>query len=170
MALGSPCGKVLIMKVFDLGCTQGHVFEGWFASEADFAQQRERGLITCPLCGDASIDKRLSAPRLNLKGGLPPSDSASGSPSDTQVASAGPDAPEIAALQAAYMHMVRHVVANTEDVGQRFVSEARAMHAGDLPQRPIRGQASAEEAQALVEEGVELARLVIPDFAKQPLQ
>ena len=54
------------MKVLDLQCRQGHVFEGWFASEDDFQGQKQRGLVQCPLCGDDHIEKRLSAPRLNL--------------------------------------------------------------------------------------------------------
>ncbi len=54
------------MKVLDLQCAQHHVFEGWFGSEDDFQSQLTRGLVTCPLCGDPSVTKKLSAPRLNL--------------------------------------------------------------------------------------------------------
>ena len=54
------------MKVLDLHCAHQHSFEGWFSSEDDFQSQLARGLVTCPMCGDANITKMLSAPRLNL--------------------------------------------------------------------------------------------------------
>ncbi|MEY3992812.1 MAG: hypothetical protein RIS04_1575, partial [Pseudomonadota bacterium] len=89
------------MKVLDLQCSHGHVFEGWFASHEDYESQRERGLLTCPVCEDAQVNKMLSAPRLNLAQ-TPPQQ-----------------------MQAAMLKMVRHVMANTEDVGNRFAEEAR---------------------------------------------
>ena len=156
------------MKVFDLGCAQGHVFEGWFASEEDFVQQRERALLVCPMCGDAQVEKKLSAPRLNLKSGGAESGISASTDGESSPTSA--PAPSEADVQAVYMHVVRALMAKTEDVGERFASEARAMHAGDTPERAIRGQATAQEAQALAEEGIEVMRLAVPDFAKQRLQ
>jgi hypothetical protein len=69
-----------------------------------------------------------------------------------------------------WLQAVRHVLANTEDVGPRFAEEARRIHYGESEQRNIRGQASAEEAQALLEEGIEIAMLPLPDALKDPLQ
>ena len=116
------------MKVLNLQCSQQHGFEGWFGSEDEFQDQLARGLVECPLCGDAVVTKLLSAPRLNLGSGKDSSAS-------QQVVSA-PDQ----TMQAAWMKMVRHVMANTEDVGPRFPEEARRMHYGETEERGIRGQ------------------------------
>ena len=145
------------MKVLNLQCAQQHSFEGWFGSEAEFQDQLARGLVECPLCGDASVAKMLSAPRLNLGSGKEP---------QRQDVVAAPDA----TVQAAWMKMVRHVMANTEDVGARFPEEARRMHYGETEERGIRGQASPEETQALVEEGIGVLPLPIPKALKEPLQ
>lgn len=154
------------MKVFDLGCAQGHVFEGWFASEDDYAQQRQRALLTCPMCGDGQVEKKLSAPRLNLRSAAHEPHAAPGSAPEPAQA---PDATE-QQMHAAYLHVMREWMAKTEDVGQRFASEARAMHLGDVPERAIRGQASAQEAQELAEEGIQVLRIGIPESIKQTLQ
>ena len=149
------------MKVLDLQCSQRHSFEGWFGSEADFQDQLGRGLIECPLCGDAAVTKMLSAPRLNLG-------SARQEPVSVQAQEvvAAPDK----TMQAAWMKMVRHVMANTEDVGARFPEEARRMHYGETGERGIRGQASPDETQALLEEGIGVLPLPIPKALKEPLQ
>lgn len=76
----------------------------------------------------------------------------------------------MAALQAFYLKAVRHVVANTEDVGERFADEARSMHHGDAPERAIRGQASEKDKQALREEGIDFLSMPIPDHLKDTLQ
>ena len=145
------------MKVLDLQCPQQHSFEGWFGSEDDFQDQLARGLVECPLCGDAAVTKMLSAPRLNLGSGK--------EPQRHDVVSA-PDA----TVQAAWMKMVRHVMANTEDVGARFPEEARRIHYGESEERGIRGQASAQETQALVDEGIGVLPLPIPKALKETLQ
>lgn len=148
------------MKVFDLQCAHAHVFEGWFASEDDFQSQLARRLLTCPVCNDADIRKRPSAARLNL-----------GAPKKAAVAEApNQRATEPGQVQAVWMAAVRHLMANTEDVGNRFAEEARRMHHGESPERGIRGQASAEESRALREEGIDVLQLPIPDFAKEPMQ
>jgi hypothetical protein len=146
------------MKVLDLQCSQQHSFEGWFGSEAEFQDQLARGLVECPLCGDAAVTKLLSAPRLNLGSGKEPAARAD--------VVAAPDA----TIQAAWMQMVRLVLANTEDVGQRFPEEARRMHYGETEERGIRGQASPDETQALLEEGIGVLPLPIPKALKEPLQ
>ncbi len=145
------------MKVLNLQCSHTHSFEGWFASEDDFQSQLARGLVECPMCGNNHITKMLSAPRLNL-GAV--------EPSTRQEVVSVPDA----SLQTAWMKMVRHVMANTDDVGERFAEEARRIHYGETEERGIRGQASREETEALIEEGIGVLPLPIPDALKGPLQ
>lgn len=157
------------MKVLDLQCPASHVFEGWFASEEDFQGQLQRGLVECPVCGDTHITKKLSAPRLNLGAGEPEA-SASASASPKPSAAAGAPALTPATLQAAYMKAVRHVLAHTEDVGERFAQEARKMHYGETEERGIRGQASAQETMELLDEGIEILPLPVPKGLKGPLQ
>jgi hypothetical protein len=146
------------MKVLNLQCGHGHGFEGWFASEDDFLGQLERGLLECPLCGDTGVKKLPSAPRLNLGASEP-------APAKQEVLSAPP-----AQLQAAWMQMVQKVMAQTEDVGERFAEEARKIHYGESEERGIRGQASKEETQALLEEGIPVLPLPVPRGLKGPLQ
>ncbi len=132
------------MKVLDLQCAHQHSFEGWFGSEDDYASQLARGLINCPLCGDANIQKMLSAPRLNLRAARqqasaqrtdePSSDAGAGM-------SLGHAAPS-SELQARFLSAMREVLANTEDVGERFADQARAMHHGAMDARSIRGPTS----------------------------
>lgn len=146
------------MKVLDLQCSQLHVFEGWFASEDDFQSQLTRGLVSCPLCGDSVVTKKLSAPRLNL--------STSATPQEVAAANHS----ELAQLQSALLTMARHVVANTTDVGDRFPEEARKMHYGETEHRNIRGQATPEETEALIDEGIAVMPLPLPESIKEPLQ
>lgn len=157
-----------LMKVLDLQCQHGHVFEGWFGNEDDFQSQKQRGLVQCPLCADIDIDKRLSAPRLNLGAREPAAVSVPAS-----VSRAAADAPVAAPtlrpeLQAAWLQLARKVVANTEDVGARFADEARRMHHGEIQERAIRGQATAQEALQLLDEGI--AVMPLPAAAKETLQ
>lgn len=162
------------MKVLDLQCSNGHVFEGWFASHEDFTSQHERGLLCCPVCEDVQIIKRLSAPRLNL-GANPPVAAASG-PDAANGGLVAADTSQMTAqmsveqMQAAWMKMVRHVMTHTEDVGNRFAQEARKIHQGQSPERGIRGQATRAETEALLEEGIEILPLPIPAGFKEPLQ
>lgn len=171
------------MKVFNLQCPSGHGFEGWFGSEADFLSQGERGLLTCPMCGLAGVFRVPSAPRLNLSGATAPT---SGTPSRPDQARAAPvpagrptpvpdqpaaaATPERAQAEAILLQAVRHVLANTEDVGTHFADEARRMHHGEIEPRGIRGQASAEEARSLHEDGIEVFSLPIPEVLKGPMQ
>lgn len=145
------------MKVLNLQCCHSHGFEGWFASEEDFQDQLGRGLVECPLCGDTTVSKMLSAPRLNL---------GAAQPQPRQEVMSTPDV----SLQAAWLKMVRHVMANTEDVGERFPEEARRMYYGESEERGIRGQASPQETEALLEEGIGVLPLPIPKALKGPLQ
>jgi hypothetical protein len=151
------------MKVIDLRCQSGHRFEGWFGSDDDFLDQNGRGQIECPLCADKVIVRLPSAPRLNLSGASEPT----ALPTPAQVPAVVDDT---AALQARWLQMVRHVVANTEDVGERFAEEARRIHYGESEERAIRGQASADEREALREEGIEVHPLPLPAGFKDSLQ
>ena len=170
------------MKVLDLQCAQGHGFEGWFGSEEDFRSQQARALVQCPLCGDASISKKLSAPRLNLSRACAPesSDRAERSEgpaqperadrseqSDKALAVAGPQDADMAKR---WMEIGRHLMANTTDVGQNFAEEARKIHYGEAPERGIRGQTSAREARELMEEGIGVLPFALPEALKGPLQ
>jgi hypothetical protein len=147
------------MKVIDLRCQSGHRFEGWFGSDDDFLDQNGRGLIECPLCADKVIVRLPSAPRLNLSGAAEPA-----------APVAVPAADDTAALQARWLQMARHVLANTEDVGERFAEEARRIHYGESVERAIRGQASADEREALRDEGIEVHPLPVPAGFKDSLQ
>ncbi len=151
------------MKVLDLQCSASHVFEGWFGSEEDFRSQLERALVECPICGDTHVTKKLSAPRLNLGAAAP---AAPGAPPARQEVVATAPAAE---FQAAYLRMVREVMAKTEDVGERFVEEARRMHYGETQERGIRGQATPDETKALLEEGIPVLPLPIPRELKGPV-
>lgn len=152
------------MKVFNLQCSAHHVFEGWFGSEEDYASQVERGLLACPLCGDQSVHKLPSAPRLNFGASEP---AAVPAKSEKQELVAGG---ELQALQAAYLQLARRIVAETEDVGERFADEARKIHYGESEERGIRGQASPEQTRELIEEGIAVLPLPLPEGLKGPLQ
>lgn len=149
------------MKVLDLQCAHGHAFEGWFASEDDFLGQCERSLVQCPLCGDASVTKKPSAPRLNL--GAKRADSV-----PTQ--EMGPAHKAEEALSAAWLSVARQLLATTSDVGSRFAEEARKMHYGEIEERSIRGKATPQEAQSLVDEGIDVLPFLLPDALKGTLQ
>ena len=175
------------MKVLNLQCSRQHSFEGWFGSEDDFQRQLARGLIECPLCADKGIQKMPSAPRLNF-GSHQARDSelaihgqtlscASTAFASTNNLVAHSDPIEKGkpnsispAAQAAFLSAMRHIVATTEDVGQRFAEEARRMHYGEVQARSIRGQSSAREAVELLEEGIEVMPLPMPAALKGTLQ
>lgn len=176
------------MKVLDLQCQQQHAFEGWFGSEEDYQSQLKRGLVECPLCGDANITKMLSAPRINLgktrDADTHPSKAVAQAASEptnqlSAVATASakplpeqrpPVSAEVAAvMQATWMEVAKHVLANTEDVGSSFASEARKIHYGEADQRAIRGQATSDQTMELMEEGIDVMPLPIPESLKRPL-
>lgn len=151
------------MKVLDLRCANGHGFEGWFASEEDFLSQNGRGLIECPLCADRVVTRLPSAPRLNLSGTREVAPPPAAPPQPTSD-------PRPADLQAAWLETVRHLMASTEDVGERFAEEARRIHYGETPQRGIRGQTTDAERRALDDEGIEVVSIPLPRALKGPVQ
>ncbi len=146
----------MALKVFDLQCEHGHVFEGWFASHDDYDTQRARGLVACPMCDSKQIAKRLSAPHLNVSHLHAPESA------PLEPAAARDDKAAMAALQAHVMRQVRELVRSTENVGPRFAEEARRIHEGEADERPIRGTATLEERAALADDGIEV--LALPAF------
>ncbi len=146
------------MKVLNLRCGQQHDYEGWFASEEDFVSQSERAIVACPLCGDTTVVRLPTAPRLNVS-----RHAAAETPAPREVRTE-------MTLQSQWLRAVRHVMSTTEDVGERFPEEARRIHYGEVEERGIRGKASKEDADALREEGIEVMALPLPDAVKGPVQ
>ncbi|HEY5900337.1 MAG TPA: DUF1178 family protein [Burkholderiales bacterium] len=144
------------MIVFDLLCASGHRFEGWFNSAAEFASQSERRLVTCPSCGSAHVERVPSATRANL-GAQPPKPAPQ--PAKTPEME-GKD--PFAIAQMLYSRMLDDLLTKSEDVGRDFPSEARKIFYNQAPERPIRGQATDQEHDELVDEGVPVARFPIP--------
>lgn len=144
------------MKVLDLQCELAHVFEGWFASEEDFRAQQAGVQIHCPMCGSDAVSKRLSAPRLNFGVGS--------SVADTE----GTDPAK--ALQRQWLTACRHIIENTVDVGTEFAAQARKIHHGEATERSIRGQATLQETRALLDEGITVVPVFLPEGLTGPIQ
>lgn len=143
------------MIVFDLACgVGGHVFEGWFGSTEDFESQQARGLLTCPMCGSADVTKAVMAPRVGAKGNSGTGDA------PVALAQDGPD--KLRRMMQALAQAQAEALKGSEYVGARFAEEARSMHLGEIDHRSIHGQASADEARALIEEGVGVTPLPFP--------
>ncbi|MCI4441654.1 DUF1178 family protein [Tibeticola sp.] len=144
------------MKVFEFQCASGHRFEGWFESDADWRDQQRRGLLECPLCGDREVRRIPSAAHL----------AKSGSEADRSAHTESAPRPGDAAI-AQWLHAVRQWVHQSEDVGERFPAEVRRMAKGEIDPRQIRGRASLEEAEALLDEGIPI--LPLPPGVDEPL-
>lgn len=178
------------MLVLNLACESGHLFEGWFASSDDCDAQQRRGLLSCPLCGSPKIERRPSAPRLNVShlrqdpagqggstdapprpGTLPftkapppmPANHVSAAQTRAQEATADEGLLRLQQLQARYLQVARELARAAEDVGDRFAEEARRIHHGDAEDRAIRGQSSPEEVRELLDEGIPLMPLILPE-------
>jgi len=151
----------MALKVFDLQCENGHVFEGWFASHDDYDSQQARGLVTCPACGAARVDKRLSAPRLNV-GHYADADKAAAAPAGGSAGGQAGTPQQVAHMQAAVMKQLREMLRKAENVGPRFAAEARRIHEGEADERPIRGTATPDERAELAADGI--AVMALPDF------
>ena len=146
--------------MFDLQCSGAHVFEAWFASSAAYEEQRARGLLVCPVCGDGEIAKAVMAPNVGAKGNSRPL----AAPAVPATASSA-EPPSPAAIKAAMQAiaaMQAKMLEKSEWVGRAFADRARAMHAGEADVAPIHGQTTRAEAEALVEEGVPVAPLLVP--------
>jgi hypothetical protein len=153
------------MKVLDLQCAAGHVFEGWFASEADFVNQSQRSLVQCPVCGDPTVVKKLSAPRLSLSGIRSEPSERKNDSQNAEAAVTQSPAPVDALLA-----LARRVMAETTDVGDQFAEEARRMHYGEKKAHGIRGTATLDETHALADEGIEVLPFPLPQSLKGSLQ
>jgi hypothetical protein len=148
------------MIVFDLLCGDGHRFEGWFGSAGDFTRQRDRKLLSCPTCGSQKVSRVPSATRANL-GATEPKPAAQ--PAKTPEME-GKD--PFAIAQMLYSRMLDELLTKSEDVGKAFPAEARKIFYKESPARAIRGQATGEEHQELLDEGIPVARLPVPPTDK----
>ncbi len=151
------------MIKYALACEKDHSFESWFADSASYDAQSRRGLVACPVCGATRVSKAIMAPAIvsgqKREERRPAPTAASPSPAPVAL---------LDERQQRLRDMARRVreeiVANTDDVGRKFPEEARAIHDGEAPARSIRGQATLEEAQALLDEGVGVLPLpFLPD-------
>ncbi|KHK91568.1 DUF1178 family protein [Novosphingobium malaysiense] len=161
------------MIVYDLQCRGGsHRFEGWFKSSDDFASQRERGLVACPYCGSADVDKAMQAPRLSRKSNQLPEPSSAGRPAKPQrveepaepaapVANA-PLPPKAVELMHKLAKMQEDALKDSRYVGQSFAEDARAIHYGERDAEAIHGETTLEEAQELLDEGISVMPLPFP--------
>ena len=149
------------MIVFDLLCGDGHRFEGWFGSAEDFTRQRGRKLLSCPSCGSPQVSRVPSATRANLGAAEPKA--APPQPAKTPEME-GKD--PFAVAQMLYSRMLDELLTKSEDVGKDFPTEARKIFYKESPTRAIRGQATNEEHDELVDEGIPVARLPLPPTGK----
>jgi hypothetical protein len=146
------------MIVFDLLCAAGHRFEGWFGSAAEFERQRDGRLLSCPSCGSPQVSRVPSATRANLGAAEPKAQ-----PQKTPEME-GKD--PFAIAQMLYSRMLDELFTKSEDVGREFPAEARRIFYNETPGRAIRGQATQQEHQELVDEGIPVARLPVPPTDK----
>jgi hypothetical protein len=163
---------------YNLVCAKGHEFESWFAGSAAYDKQARRGLVECPVCGSARVEKALMTPRLARTRKSTPAEPAvpdmavpdTALPAAPGPATPGPPAPvavispQEQELRTKLREFREHLVKNAENVGQQFPEEARKMHYGEKEHRSIYGTASPDDAKALHEEGIAFAPLpVLPD-------
>jgi hypothetical protein len=135
------------MIIFDLKCApQGHVFEAWFGSNEDYEAQALRGLVACPICGSAEVEKAPMAPSLGAKGNRQD----------------GPPPAAVKAMMAEMATAQRKMLETSEHVGDRFPDEARAIHLGESEARAIHGRASPADADSLRDEGIPISPLPFP--------
>ena len=140
---------------YSLVCHKGHDFESWFASSAAYDKQVKRGLVSCPLCGSAKVEKAIMAPAEESAAAPTPAQA------PTPVAMISPQEKE---FRAKLKELRDHLTANADNVGKKFPEEARKMHYGEIEHRSIYGEASPDQAKELHEEGIEFHPLpVLPD-------
>lgn len=136
---------------YNLKCAEGHQFEAWFGSSSAFDDQAARGLVSCAVCGSIKVEKALMSPGVPAK-----TNRKTEAPAATEPMISGPAPAEITEKLAA---LRREIEKNSNYVGKKFASEARAMHLGDSEPRAIHGEATREEAKSLIEDGVPIAPL-----------
>ncbi len=132
------------MIQYSLKCSDGHQFDSWFQSAGAYDKLQAAGHVACAVCGSAEVQKAMMAPRV-AQGDTSVSPKPLGKPANP--------------AEAALKELRRHVEANSDYVGPRFAKEARAMHLGEAPERPIWGEARKEEAKALIDDGIAVAPL-----------
>jgi hypothetical protein len=150
---------------YNLRCAAGHAFESWFQNSSAYETQEKQKLVSCPACGSTEVERAIMAPQIvsKRKAGnaepAPPASTDVATPASTPLMMA-----QERELRAKLKELRDHIVKNADNVGERFPSEARKMHYGELEHRPIYGEASPEEARSLIDEGVEVSPLpVLPD-------
>jgi hypothetical protein len=158
---------------YSLRCERDHTFESWFQDSGAYDSQVRRKLVSCPVCGSAKVEKAIMAPRIaSRKGRERPEAVPVPAPAPTPAETPGTSGPASTPLMMAQERELRaklkelrdHIVKNADNVGEKFPNEARKMHYGEIEHRPIYGEASPEEARALIEEGVEVSPLpVLPE-------
>ena len=167
----SARGRGRRMIRYALVCDKGHAFESWFANSAAYDKQAKRGLVSCPHCGSAKVDKAIMAPRLagaarraapSKRRPAAPETAAPEKPQEkAPVAMMSPQERE---LRAKLKELRDHLTKNADNVGPKFPEEARKMHYGEIEHRSIYGEASPDDAKALAEEGIEFHPLpILPD-------
>ena len=156
---------------YALRCDHDHTFESWFQDSSAFDTQVRRKLVSCPVCNSVKVEKAIMAPQIVSKKGREIAPPAQAPAPTTPTAPTAPDAgstPLVMAqereLRAKLKELRDHIVKNADNVGERFPNEARKMHYGDIEHRPIYGEASPDEARALIDEGIEVSPLpVLPE-------
>ncbi|MFB9266741.1 DUF1178 family protein [Bradyrhizobium erythrophlei] len=148
---------------YTLRCAKGHQFESWFQSSSAYESQERRHLINCPSCGSDKVERAIMAPQIVSKKGRERAPEPAPTPAPAPEAATPGSTPLLMAqereLRAKLKELRDHIVKNADNVGDRFPNEARKMHYGDIEHRPIYGEASPEEARALIDEGVEVSPL-----------
>ena len=152
---------------YALVCEQGHGFDSWFQDSAAFDKQAKRGLVTCPHCGSAKVEKAIMAPQISSsKKRKAPAEvsepvTPAPTPEKTPVAMISPQEHE---FRAKLKELREHLTKNADNVGPKFPEEARKMHYGEIEHRSIYGEASPKDAKELAEEGIEFHPLpILPD-------
>jgi len=153
---------------YSLRCERGHAFESWFQSSSAYESQEKRKLVSCPSCGSVKVERAIMAPQIVSKKGreiAAPAPAESAAPAEVATTESTPLLmAQERELRAKLKELRDHITKNADNVGERFPNEARKMHYGDIEHRPIYGEASPDEARALIEEGVEVSPLpVLPD-------
>ena len=149
------------MIAYDLSCDAGHRFEGWFGSSADYAGQRERGLVTCPQCGSGAVGKAPMAPAVPRKSNR--------KAEARQPVAGGALPPEAAEMLHKLAELQAEALKSSTWVGSEFAEQSRAIHYGEREAQAIHGQASADEAEALLDEGIGVMPLLFPLVAPDEL-
>jgi hypothetical protein len=149
---------------YALRCAAGHEFDGWFSSSASFDAQATSGLLDCPLCGNAEVRRALMAPRVNTRPAAAPQQTPESTKAVAVPAAApAPTSTAVAALPDQVRAVLQRIRAEVEQkceyVGPAFPEAARRMHLGDQPARAIYGEATADEAAALAEDGIDVTRI-----------